>query len=223
MASAYTIGDQKEEVLSNMFRAHLKALNDIVRSTGEELEGNLFYHHRQTDFMIMEGPNPSRAHKRRNFHRTLRSKRMLLEIGFNAGHSALLALSTNPSLHYVGVDICARKYTPLAAEYLLSAFPGRVTFFGEDSRDVLPVLATHHRHLNFDVFHVDGGHGDAICRADISNCLAMRRAGQHMIVDDTAARSVMDIYHEYVSLGFLITESFGGAWEGNESVCAAIR
>jgi hypothetical protein len=51
----------------------------------------------------------------------------------------------------------------------------------------------------------------------------MRRTGQHIIFDDTAAQSVMDIYQEYISLGLLTTESFGGTWEGTESVCAHIN
>ena len=43
--------------------------------------------------------------------RATRFKRLLLEIGVNAGHSALLALSANPSLAYHGVDLDGHGYT----------------------------------------------------------------------------------------------------------------
>ncbi len=73
----------------------LRALNIAVEKTGVLIEGNLFYHH-QTSVTHETPPDSSRAHKRRNFLRVVNGCGRFVEIGFNAGHSALLALDRDP-------------------------------------------------------------------------------------------------------------------------------
>jgi hypothetical protein len=94
-----------------------------------------------------------------------------------------------------------------------------------DSREVLPYLATHRRELDFDVFHVDGGHTTELCRADISNCLRLANHGfgKHLLLDDINASWIFDVYCEFVSLGFLVTETLFSDWEDvNRNVLARI-
>jgi len=84
-----------------------------------------------------------------------------------------------------------------------------------DSREMLPRLATHRPELEFDLFHIDGGHTDELCRADISNCLRLARGGRgtHIVLDDINASWIFDVYCEYVSLGWLATETLFSDWE----------
>lgn len=222
MMSTYNIGAGAMEVLSEDFLTHLKELNLVVQASKSPLEGNLFYHHHDADFATKTSGDPRRAPKRRNLHRALYFKKSLLEIGLNAGHSALLALSTNPVLKYVGVDICKNTYTRSAANYLKSVFGDRFELIEGDSRSVLPYLRSHRRDLSFDAFHVDGNHGISVCRSDITSCLMMSGPGQHLILDDTSAPQIMNIFLEYVSLGHLVTESLGQSWEGNTNLLARI-
>ena len=74
------------------FLDHLRHLNEIASGTGEPLEGNLCYFHCQQDFKYSP-PDPRRGERRETFLRALAGRSRLLEIGFNAGHSTLLALT----------------------------------------------------------------------------------------------------------------------------------
>lgn len=218
--------DRKDssEIYSDTFIRHIRALNGLVTRSGEVLEGGIFYWDRDAEF-AENLPAASLAPARRNLWRATRFKKRLLEIGVNAGHAALLALSANPELIYYGVDINYHKYTVDCIDYLSKVFPGRVHYFPGDSREVLPYLAVHHPELDFDIFHVDGGHTTEICHADVSNCLrlANRGFGKHLLLDDIHASWIFDVYAEFVSKGYLTTETFFGDWEDdNRNVLARI-
>src|SRR5574337_818006 len=189
----YTIRrDTLEEVFSNRFQRRLKALNAIVRTAGEALEGNIFYADRAERF-----------------------KERMLEVGVNAGHSALLALSSNPKLHYCGVDIMSHAYTKECVDFLKGELPGRVRFFPGDSREVLPRLADAAAELGFDLLCVDGGHTSEVCYSDDANCIRMSKGekSRHLLLDDVHASWLFDIYCEFVARGDLTAETFFGDWE----------
>jgi len=202
------------ELFTANFVTRLKSLNALVAASGEIIEGGIFYWDKDPRFADSL-PDPSLAPARRNLWRASRFKRSLLEIGVNAGHSALLCLSANPDLVYHGVDIGSHAYTEGCVAYLEQEFPGRVRFHRGDSREVLPYLATHRRELDFDLFHVDGGHTDELCRTDISNCLRLAKGGpgKHLLLDDINASWIFDVYCEFVSLGHLATETLFSDWE----------
>ena len=212
------------EVFSAQFVRRLSELNRRVSESNETLEGNIFYWDGASGFSGAP-PTANLAPARRNMWRATRFKRQLLEIGVNAGHSALLALSANPSLAYYGVDLGVHRYTGPCVEYLKSEFPGRVHFWTGDSREVLPYLAMHYADLDFDIFHVDGGHTTELCRTDIANCLHLARGGRgkHLLLDDIDASWIFDVYSEFVSQGRLTTETFFGDWEdANRNVLGRI-
>ena len=146
-----------------------------------------------------------------------------MEIGFNAGHSALLALACNPGLRYVGVDICEHDYTKECARYLAGVFDARFKLIEGDSRDVLPHLATHGRNMSFDIFHLDGGHEVATCRSDISHVIRLADAGSTLVLDDTNLAHISEVYSEFEQLGYLRTENLDGSWQGREQVLAEIK
>ena len=206
--------DTHEEVFAEPFRLRLKRIAELVKQSGEPLEGNIFYGDLQ-DRYAGEPPDGDLAQARRNVWRAVRFKERLLEVGVNAGHSALLALSSNPRLEYYGVDIMSHAYTAECVDFLKGEFPGRVHLFTGDSREVLPWLVGRRAELAFDVFHVDGGHTDEVCRSDMSNCIQIARGqrGRHVLLDDVHASWIFDVYCEFVSRGDLMTETFFGDWE----------
>jgi|GEM_PF-2607991 len=206
--------DTLEEVYAEPFRLRLERIAQLVKESGERLEGNIFYRDLE-DHYANQPPDEGLAPARRNVWRAVRFKERLLEIGVNAGHSALLALSSNPRLEYYGVDIMSHAYAQECVDFLKGEFPGRVHVFTGDSREVLPWIATRRPELAFDVFHVDGGHTDEVCRADMGNCIRIGagRSGRHVLLDDVHASWIFDVYCEFVSRGDLTTETFFGDWE----------
>ena len=162
--------DTLDEVFAEPFRLRLKRIAELVKQSGERLEGNIFYADLK-DAYFDQPPDVALAPARRNVWRAVRFKERLLEVGVNAGHSALLALSSNPRLEYYGVDIMSHAYTAECVDFLKGEFPGRVHLFTGDSREVLPWLVSRRAELAFDIFHVDGGHTDDVCRSDMGNCI----------------------------------------------------
>ena len=76
-------------------------------------------------------------------------------------------------------------------------------------------LVSRRDELAFDIFHVDGGHTDDVCRSDMGNCIriATGRRGRHVLLDDVHASWIFDVYCEFVSRGDLTTETFFDDWE----------
>jgi hypothetical protein len=172
----------------------LAALNDVIASTGEPLAGNLFYDHQQVDYLGSR-PNPILREKRDRLRRAVASRTRMLEIGVNGGHSAYLALSSNPRLEFHGVDIGEHSYFRLAMDWLADEFPQRVFFYEGDCRAVLPQLRD--RHLEFDVFHIDGAKHTYY--EDILNCQQLIVTPEAVvIVDDTQERGVARIWRRCV-------------------------
>ncbi len=211
----YTVArDTLVETPSARFLDRLERLNAIVARSGEPLEGNIFYPDLARDF-AGKPPDDALAPARRNAWRAVRFKQRLLEVGVNAGHSALLALSANRTLEYTGVDILTHSYTVECVDFLKGEFPGRVHLYPGDSREVLPWLADRGDDLGFDLFHVDGGHTDEVCLSDMTHCVRMARGrkGRHLLLDDVHASWIFDIYCAFVARGDLTTETFFDDWE----------
>jgi hypothetical protein len=158
----------------------LYELNAVIAATGEHLEGNLFYFNRAHDFADRP-PDPGHRAKRDRFREAVSGRCRMLEVGVNGGHSAFMALSSNPELSYHGVDVCDHAYVVPAVEWLAQEFPGRVTFTKGSSLSVLPELAR--QRFSFDAFHEDGH--KPFYYKDIINCSRMAsRDGALIIVDD---------------------------------------
>jgi Methyltransferase domain len=205
--------DTLDEHLSLRFARRLDRLNAIIKSCGERLEGNIFYSDGEVDF-AGRPPTPELAPARRNVWRACRFKERMLEVGVNAGHSALLALSANPRLQYNGVDLAEHAYTVPCVDYLKGEFPGRIHLFPGDSREVLPWLADRNE-TDFDLIAIDGGHTSEVCLSDMTNAVRMSAGGKgrHLLLDDVHASWIFDIYCEFVSRGLLMTETFFDDWE----------
>src|SRR5205807_347457 len=150
------------------FLHHLRHLNRIVAASGEPLEGNLCYFHHQHGFEHSP-PDPRRGTRRETFLRALAGRSRLLEIGFNAGHSALLAL-THSEVSVTAIDDGSHGYTEPAAEHLRQAFPGRFAFFKSDSRTMLALARELHLGAH-DIVHIDGGHAADVFASDVTTAL----------------------------------------------------
>lgn len=207
-SSADILNPSSDPTYNPEFLKVLFELNQVIADTNEPMEGSLCYGNNVTREQFEKSPPveiPGAVLKRKNLITVTAKGKRFLEIGFNGGHSSLIALYHNPFLEVHSVDICMHSYTELAAKYLKQRFPGRFHFYKGDSREVLPALAVRQKNLKFDVIHVDGGHGASLCRTDISNSIRLAARPCTLILDDTRAKRILDVYKEYEDLGFLTT------------------
>jgi len=186
-ANTYTnlieqIFTQQEPVWAAL-KPHYDKLNDILKSNGESVEGNIYAYHGDTQFI----PEANFLKKRHTYALFAAANNNIVEIGFNAGHSALLALITNPTLHYTAVDIGEHTYTQPCFDYLQSIFGERVNIIVGDSRQIMPVFYDHKPHLKGEVdsWIIDGGHGLDVALQDVENVVNLSRPGDNLLFDDT--------------------------------------
>ncbi len=106
----------------------------------------------------------------------------ILEIGFNAGHSAENFLKANSDVEVVSFDLGEHAYGKAAKEYIDMKYPGRHTVIWGDSTQTIP---SYTGKGEFDVLFIDGGHTHEIALADLRNCHRLARADAVVILDDT--------------------------------------
>lgn len=151
-------------------------LNDIIKRTGEPLEGNVFYEHHNQAYSI----NDNFQNKRLNLFYYSRMAVDILEIGFNAGHSALLYLIANPYSKIHFFDLGEHQYSRGCFDYLDKAFPGRISVTWGDSTVTIPQYPPR----LFDFIHIDGGHTRFIAESDFHNCRAFANQDTYLMIDD---------------------------------------
>jgi hypothetical protein len=182
------------------FLLRLKSLNAIAAATRAPLAGNLCYFDRSTTYLHAP-PDPRRGPKHETLFKALAGKDHLFEIGFNAGHSALLALERSAA-RVTSLDAGFNPYTPEAAEFLRREYPDRFGFLLRDSRRMLE-LRDAVDFTNVDLYHIDGGHSARVFRSDIAAVLQLSRPGAWILVDDFYLRALRWICGDLVRRGFI--------------------
>lgn len=109
----------------------------------------------------------------------------VMEIGFNAGHSAEVFLQNNPTLHLTSFDLGAHNYVHVAKEYIDNTFPNRHTLILGDSRHTVPKFIVDNNSPKFDVIFIDGGHDYDVANTDMYNCYHLAHKNTIVILDDT--------------------------------------
>lgn len=127
----------------------------------------------------------------------------ILEIGFNAGASALLFLMINPKLHYHSIDIVENQKS---VAYIGANFK-RFRFYKKSSFD-LPDIRMH---SVYDLVFIDGDHSEEGVRNDIEKSLLFNP--KYILLDDFKHPS-----HSYIEKIILEDERFEvvKVWEFNE-------
>jgi predicted O-methyltransferase YrrM len=162
------------------FEKALIALNTVVLAGGEPIEGNACYWDQELR-QPQQRPDGRILKRRQALGFAAKNAGRVLEIGFNAGHGALLMLASNPTLQYWGVDVGYHTYTIPAANHLKET--GRVKLLVGDSARMLPVMRVEEVEP-FDLIHVDGAHDLASAVTDILNARGLLTQDGAIIVDD---------------------------------------
>jgi lipopolysaccharide biosynthesis glycosyltransferase len=192
------INDYKNILHNN--KTHFDKLCDICKETGENVEGNCFTEHLNIDKKI-----DVLIYKQLNHFSLGKNATNIMEIGFNAGHSSLLYLLSNPNSKLTIFDLCEHKYTLPCFEYLQSVFPDRLQIFPGDSTKTVPNFFNLNPNTRFDLIHIDGGHFGDIPNKDFYNSLKL--ASNIIIWDDTQINTLNDLLNEYINKG-LVYEIF---------------
>jgi len=109
----------------------------------------------------------------------------VMEIGFNAGHSAEIFLKNNPNLTLTSFDLGVHDYVLAAKEYIDRTYPNRHKLVLGDSRKTVPNYFANNKDIKFDLIFIDGGHEYELSTADMKNCFHMAHKDTIVVLDDT--------------------------------------
>ena len=128
----------------------------------------------------------------------------ICEIGFNAGHSAIVWLEATHA-RLVEFDLLNLNYSHASRRWMEDRYPGRLTFHRGPSRLTVPQYAS--RVANgtadaCDLWLVDGDHGKNV-EHDFLNVLSASHAGTVIIADDASVSFpyVRRFWRSHVGLG----------------------
>lgn len=107
----------------------------------------------------------------------------VMEIGFNAGHSAEIFLSSNKNINLVSFDIGHHQYVNLGKKFIDKTYPDRHTLIIGNSLDTVPEYFKK-ENKKFDLIFIDGGHHYNIAKGDLINCKNLAHNKTIVIMDD---------------------------------------
>jgi hypothetical protein len=177
--------------------SNLKIINDlnyIIKGTREELEGNCLY---QNTF---EFHLHNKEKLRYNIYTLCRSKKSILEVGFNGGHSAILYLYSNPNIKIKSYDICSHKYSEKCADYIKKQKIYDFDLIKGDSRET---LKKNEDGFIFELIHIDGGHGVDLVKNDLNNCKKFSDKNTILIFDDSYHPHIKEIIEYCIKKRFI--------------------
>jgi len=169
---------------------HVEAIKQIIIDSNESPEGNIFYPHKTLKLL-----GTLKAKQANLFWSGKQATGKLCEIGFNAGHSAMVMLLGREQipLDFTIFDIGEHKYTKPCYNYIQSKFSYVSFEFVEgDSTKTIPEWIASHPQVagTYDVVHLDGGHSEHCILNDMKNSDTLVKKGGIIIIDDTNIRHI---------------------------------
>ena len=119
--------------------------------------------------------------------RSFPNSRNVCELGFNAGHSALLFLETLPQARVYSFDLCDGPWTLRNAERVAALYPDRFELIIGDSAETVPAFGT--RGIECDVVFVDGSKEAPHRRADIALFRGFSHKNAVVFLDEVSSSS----------------------------------
>jgi hypothetical protein len=174
----------------------LEDLLKIISAFDEPLEGNSIYEHNTLNL------KKELYTKQVNlFWCGKQASKRICEIGFNAGHSAMLMLlgQNDTPLDFTIFEFGYHSYTKPCFEYLKSYFNNiNFEFVEGDSTITMQDWIGNNQQYNesYDLIHLDGGHQRHIVIKDFTHADILLKIGGILIIDDTD----IDYINEFTDL-----------------------
>ena len=112
------------------------------------------------------------------------SPKTIMEIGFNAGHSAELFLeNSNAYVHSFDLGEHFHQYLKYGKQYINKNYPDRHTLILGDSTIRVPIFAQNND-IKFDLIFIDGGHSYEVAYADLMNSRKLANENTIILMDD---------------------------------------
>lgn len=191
------IAKYKNQLLT--LQSTLNKIENIVKCS-DYFEGNCFYTNKTFE------RNPQLINKQANLYWLgCNNYANICEIGFNAGHSALLLLlgNTHSNIVFTVFDINHHTYMLQSYDYIQSIFP-HVNFelIEGDSVETIPVWTReHNKYESYDIIHIDGGHALNIIQNDFANSIKLLKKHGIIIVDDVQKPHINELVNTYIQSG----------------------
>lgn len=156
------------------------------------------------------------------------SPKTIMEIGFNAGHSAELFLeNSNAYVHSFDLGDHFHQYLKYGKQYINKNYPDRHTLILGDSTIRVPIFAQNND-IKFDIIFIDGGHSYEVAYADLMNCRKLANKNTIIIMDDIIQNNISFI--DYWTVGpsrawneliqnNLLVETYSFEWLKGRGMC----
>jgi len=135
---------------------------------------------------ITEGHTGSNELQQKDIIEILRNNNFqkIMEIGFNAGHSAELFLNhSNAYVYSFDIGDHFHQYLKYGKKYINNKYPDRHTIVFGNSLESVPRFKNNNN-ITFDLVFIDGGHDYEIAYADLINCRNLSNKDTIVIMDD---------------------------------------
>lgn len=207
------ICDKKEPFWDELVNNYIQ-LTDIAYSYNNNIEGNIYNDHNIPKSYV---PEPNFLLKRQVYALFSSANQNIVEIGFNAGHSALLALTINTNLKYTGIDIGHHNYVKPCFDFLKEKFGDRFDVIIGNSKEVVPNLFNLRPELDgkVDGWVVDGAHAQDEASVDIENIFILSKNNDRLLFDDTNDPYLECLLKFYQMRGMLTPVANLSARDGN--------
>ena len=176
---------------------HFDNIKNIVLKTTTAPEGNCFWFHGSTveaeEFIF----------KQYNLYYLGIKAENIIEIGFNAGHSALLMLLGNTTSKIIIFDICEHSYTRDCFSYLDEQFPNRLELIVGNSLETIPAYYNQYSNKIYDLIHIDGFHIPDHVRKDFNNVRKLAVHNGIVILDDDNLQDLFKLHREFIEYEFV--------------------
>lgn len=128
-----------------------------------------------------------------------KKKKLIIEIGFNKGNSAITFLKNSPDCTVVSFDIGTHKYVKHAKEFIDSLYPKRHILMIGDSKELVSIFHQNNPTLVADLIFIDGDHSVEGAMVDLKNCKMLANNETIVVLDDTIRKN--HVFLEYWNIG----------------------
>lgn len=204
----FFLNKKKRKLFNSRLEFHFKNIENILKEVGEKVEGNLI-----CDISPDNNVADKNIAKIINLQNLCLGKKMICEIGVNAGHSLLLMLENNPNASYLVFDLNSHRYTEPCLNYIRSQFPKTkiISIFGDSRKTVSEYILNNPSQIHkYDLIHIDGGHDTEIVTSDFNSCKLLSANSGVTIFDDYNYPNIRKFIDEKISLNQIVSyRTFG--------------